>query len=84
MERDLPEAREGLTAAVAAGLSEIPAADWDALHDGRNPFVTHAFWFGVQDIPGSVHAGGFGLHRWDKSPKPAAAAFRAPQHPPLV
>jgi hypothetical protein len=42
-----------------------------------DPFVTNALWFGVQDIPGSVHAGGFGLYRWDQSAKPAAAAFRA-------
>jgi hypothetical protein len=42
-----------------------------------DPFVQTALWFGVQDIPGSAHAGGFGLYRWDKSAKPAAAAFRA-------
>jgi hypothetical protein len=42
-----------------------------------DPFVTTALWFGIQDIPGSPHAGGFGLHRWDQSAKPAAAAFRA-------
>jgi len=42
-----------------------------------DPFVQTALWFGVQDIPGSVHAGGFGLYRWDGSAKPAAAAFRA-------
>ena len=29
-------------------LSEIPAADWDALHDGRNPFVAHAFLSGLE------------------------------------
>ena len=29
-------------------LSEIPAADWDALHDGGNPFVTHAFLSGLE------------------------------------
>ena len=42
-----------------------------------DPFVQTALWFGLQDIPGSIHAGGFGLHRWDKSEKPAAQAFRA-------
>src|SRR5215218_7840293 len=42
-----------------------------------DPFVQAALWFGIQDIPGSAHAGGFGLYRWDKSAKPAAAAFRA-------
>jgi len=42
-----------------------------------DPFVQTALWFGVQDIPGSAHAGGFGLYRWDKSAKPSAAAFKA-------
>lgn len=42
-----------------------------------DPFVTNALWFGVQDIPGSVHAAGFGLFRADGSEKPAAGAFRA-------
>ncbi|MGI8781893.1 MAG: hypothetical protein ACR2L8_17300 [Solirubrobacteraceae bacterium] len=41
-----------------------------------DPFVQTALWFGVQDIPKSVHAGGFGLYRTDRSAKPAAAAFR--------
>ena len=26
----------------------IPAAQWDALHDGRNPFVAHAFLSGLE------------------------------------
>ncbi|MFT3896200.1 MAG: GNAT family N-acetyltransferase [Thermomonas sp.] len=30
-------------------LSEIPAPDWDALHDGRNPFVSHAFLSGLEE-----------------------------------
>jgi hypothetical protein len=42
-----------------------------------DPFVQVALWFGIQDIPGSLHAGGFGLYRRDQSAKPAAAAFRA-------
>jgi len=29
-------------------LEEIPAADWDALHDGANPFVRHAFLAGLE------------------------------------
>lgn len=29
-------------------LSDIPAADWDALHDGGNPFVSHAFLAGLE------------------------------------
>ena len=33
---------------IHRALSEIPAAAWDALHDGRNPFVTHAFLHGLE------------------------------------
>lgn len=29
-------------------LSDIPAAAWDGLHDGRNPFVAHAFLSGLE------------------------------------
>lgn len=29
-------------------LSDIPATAWDALHDGRNPFVAHAFLAGLE------------------------------------
>jgi predicted N-acyltransferase len=37
-----------LQARIHRALSEIPAADWDALHDGRNPFVAHAFLAGLE------------------------------------
>ena len=42
-----------------------------------DPLVGVAFWFGMQDIPGSKFAEGYGLYRADGSPKPSAAAFRA-------
>lgn len=29
-------------------LADLPAASWDALHDGRNPFVCHAFLAGLE------------------------------------
>ena len=29
-------------------LSELPASDWDALHDGSHPFVCHAFLSGLE------------------------------------
>lgn len=29
-------------------LSRVPAAAWDALHDGRNPFLCHAFLEGLE------------------------------------
>jgi predicted N-acyltransferase len=38
----MPQAR------IHGALSEIPAAQWDALHDGRNPFVAHAFLEGME------------------------------------
>jgi predicted N-acyltransferase len=36
------------TARIHRALSEIPAAAWDALHDGCNPFVSHAFLSGLE------------------------------------
>ena len=38
-----------MTARLHRTLSEIPAVDWDALHGGRNPFVSHAFLSGLED-----------------------------------
>jgi len=35
-------------ARIIGALSEIPAVQWDALHDGRNPFVAHAFLSGLE------------------------------------
>jgi len=29
-------------------LSDIPATQWDALHDGSNPFIAHAFLAGLE------------------------------------
>ena len=36
------------TLRVATRLDDIPAAAWDALHDGTNPFVSHAFLAGLE------------------------------------
>ncbi|MBF6025474.1 GNAT family N-acetyltransferase [Lysobacter niastensis] len=36
------------TARIVESLAEIPAGAWDALHDGRNPFITHAFLSGLE------------------------------------
>ncbi|WP_217537470.1 GNAT family N-acetyltransferase [Stenotrophomonas sp. GbtcB23] len=30
-------------------LTDLPAANWDALHDGRNPFVSYAFLQGLEE-----------------------------------
>jgi predicted N-acyltransferase len=36
------------TVRLLDALTEIPAAHWDALHDGTNPFVSHAFLAGLE------------------------------------
>ena len=35
-------------ARVIGALRDIPASQWDALNDGRNPFVSHAFLAGLE------------------------------------
>lgn len=35
-------------ARILSALSEIRAGQWDALHDGSNPFVAHAFLSGLE------------------------------------
>src|SRR5215211_9261458 len=42
-----------------------------------DPLVGVALWFGLQDIPGSKYAAGYGLYRANGSAKPSAAAFGA-------
>lgn len=42
-----------IIAKVAAGVSGLPAAEWDALTDGANPFVSHAF-LAAMEASGSV------------------------------
>ena len=42
-----------LTAKVMSGISALPAAQWDALTDSGNPFVSHAFLSALEDS-GSV------------------------------
>jgi len=42
-----------LIAKVAAGVAGLPVADWDALTDSANPFVSHAFLSAMEDS-GSV------------------------------
>ena len=42
-----------------------------------DPYVEVALWFGLQDIPGSKYAAGYGLFRANGSAKPSAAAFKA-------
>ena len=37
-----------LIARTHDSLAQVPADSWDALHDGRNPFVAHAFLSGLE------------------------------------
>jgi uncharacterized protein len=37
-----------MRACVVEALADIPAAQWDALHDGCNPFISHAFLDGLE------------------------------------
>ncbi|MFN6936081.1 MAG: GNAT family N-acetyltransferase, partial [Tsuneonella sp.] len=45
-----------LTARMADGVAGLPAAEWDALSGGDNPFMTHAFLSALEDS-GSVGEG---------------------------
>jgi len=37
-----------IRARLLSALTAIPAGIWDALHDGSNPFVSHAFLSGLE------------------------------------
>ena len=41
-------AGHGLRARIFESLAQVPAAAWDGLHDGANPFVAHAFLEGLE------------------------------------
>ena len=42
-------ARSGVIARIAPSVGALPAAEWDALTDGGNPFVSHAFLSALED-----------------------------------
>ena len=42
-----------VTARIAPAVSDLPAAEWDALTDGANPFMRHAF-LSALELSGSV------------------------------
>lgn len=48
--------RDEVIARLAAGVAAVPADAWDALHDGANPFVSHAF-LTLLETSGSVGPG---------------------------
>ena len=52
-----------VTARLASAVGSFPAAEWDALTDGANPFVSHAFLTALEDS-GSVG----GASGWDPAP----------------
>ncbi|MBC2652597.1 N-acetyltransferase [Novosphingobium flavum] len=52
-----------MTVAIAPGVGSFGAAEWDALTDGGNPFVSHAFLTALEDS-GSVG----GRSGWDPVP----------------
>ncbi len=52
-----------VTARLASAVGSFPAAEWDALTDGANPFVSHAFLTALEDS-GSVG----GTSGWDPAP----------------
>lgn len=54
---------------VAGSVGELPAAEWDALTDSGNPFVSHAFLTALEDS-GSVG----GRSGWDPVPLVIAGA----------
>ncbi|HEY6869162.1 MAG TPA: GNAT family N-acetyltransferase [Novosphingobium sp.] len=54
---------------VAGSVGELPAAEWDALTDGGNPFVSHAFLSALEDS-GSVG----GRSGWNPVPLVIAGA----------
>jgi uncharacterized protein len=45
-----------LSLRIGTGVADVSAAAWDALHDGGNPFVTHAF-LSLLETSGSVGPG---------------------------
>ncbi|MDQ3038982.1 MAG: GNAT family N-acetyltransferase [Pseudomonadota bacterium] len=65
-----------LEARLVNALSDIPAGDWDALHDGRNPFIAHAFLAGLEQTDCLRADWGWTPHHltlWDRDVLVAAA-----------
>ena len=63
-------------ARIIGALSDIQAAQWDALHDGSNPFVAHAFLSGLEIHGALLARNGWSprhLTLWDGDSLAAAA-----------
>lgn len=54
---------KGVAVRIGESVGELPAADWDALSGGGNPFMTHAFLSAMEDS-GSVG----GRSGWQSAP----------------
>lgn len=54
--RRMADSDPAFTVHLASSISDLPAAEWDALTDGGNPFVSHAFLAALEDS-GSVGEG---------------------------
>jgi predicted N-acyltransferase len=52
----MAEADPAIVARIAGSVGALPAEEWDALTDGGNPFVSHAFLSALEDS-GSVGPG---------------------------
>ena len=64
------------TLRVLASLADVPAPEWDALHDGGNPFVSHAFLHGLEKHQCLRADWGWAPHHatlWDEGALVAAA-----------
>ena len=44
----MSDAGDAFSIRLLGALAEVPAAQWDALHDGANPFLAHAFLHGLE------------------------------------
>src|SRR6188472_2406462 len=49
----MPDSGPELSLTLHRSVAEIPAADWDACADSKNPFVSHAFLAALEES-GSV------------------------------
>jgi len=59
---------QSVTARIATGIAALPAREWDALTDGANPFVSHAF-LAAMETSRSVDRLGEGGHTgWQAAP----------------
>ncbi|MDE1916953.1 MAG: N-acetyltransferase [Sphingomonadales bacterium] len=59
---------EPVTARIGSGIAALPAAEWDALTDGANPFVSHAFLAAMEESASVDRLGEGGHTGWQAAP----------------